>query len=73
MNFCSKVKGSTLKATMQRSKRLKCLLMDGTNLKSEYFMDVEWEKSSLTELDITGNDLSTECLIDLLTRIPSLR
>lgn len=58
---------------MQRSKRLKCLLMDGTNLESQYVMEVEWDKSSLTELDITGTDLSTECLIDLLTRIPNLR
>lgn len=47
--------------------------MDGTNLESQYVMEVEWDKSSLTELDITGTDLSTECLIDLLTRIPNLR
>lgn len=36
-------------------------------------MQVEWEKSSIQELDITATDLSTECLIDMLTRIPSLR
>lgn len=36
-------------------------------------MQVEWEKCGLSELDITATDLSTECLIDLLTRIPSLR
>lgn len=36
-------------------------------------MQVEWDKSSVQELDITGTDLSTECLIDMLTRIPNLR
>lgn len=42
-------------------------------LKSEYVMQVEWEKCALQELDITATDLSAECLIDLLTRIPGLR
>lgn len=36
-------------------------------------MQVEWEKCALQELDISATDLSTECLIDMLTRIPSLR
>lgn len=36
-------------------------------------MQVEWEKCALQELDITATDLSAECLIDLLTRIPGLR
>ena len=36
-------------------------------------MGVEWEKTMLQELDITATDLSTECLIDMLTRIPALR
>lgn len=36
-------------------------------------MQVEWEKSSIQELDISATDLSTECLIDMLTRIPSLK
>jgi hypothetical protein len=29
--------------------------------------------SIISELDITANDLSTECLIDMLTRIPALK
>lgn len=73
MNFCSKVTGSTLKTLIQRSKRLTCLLMNGTSLKSEYVMQAEWDKCALQELDITATDLSTECLIDLLTRIPALK
>lgn len=44
-----------------------------SGLKSEYVMEVEWEKCALQELDITATDLSTESLIDLLTRIPALR
>lgn len=36
-------------------------------------MQVEWEKSSIQELDISGTDLSTECLIDMLVRIPNLK
>ncbi|XP_026472691.1 F-box/LRR-repeat protein 2 isoform X2 [Ctenocephalides felis] len=73
VNFCNKVRGSTLKTLMQRSKRLRCLLMNGTDLMSEYVMQVEWDKCALQELDVTATDLSTECLIDLLVRIPSLR
>lgn len=42
-------------------------------LKSEYVMQVDWDKCALQELDITATDLSTECLIDLLTRITTLR
>jgi len=36
-------------------------------------MAVDWEKTILEELDITATELSTECLIDLLTRVPALR
>lgn len=36
-------------------------------------MQVDWEKCSLLELDITATDLSTECLQDMLTRLPGLR
>lgn len=46
-----------------------------SDLQSEYVMQVEWEKSSIQELDVSATDLSTECLIDMLTRIsaPGLR
>ncbi|KRT86353.1 F-box domain-containing protein, partial [Oryctes borbonicus] len=73
VNFCSKVTGSTLKTLFQRSRRLKCLLMNGTNLRSEYLMQVEWDKCNLLEFDITATDLSSECLSDMLTRLPGLR
>lgn len=31
VNFCAKVTGSTMKTLFQRSRRLKCLLMQGTS------------------------------------------
>lgn len=31
VNYCNKVTGSTLKMLIQRSKRLTCLLMNGTS------------------------------------------
>ncbi|XP_063703982.1 F-box/LRR-repeat protein fbxl-1 isoform X3 [Culicoides brevitarsis] len=73
VNFCNKVTGSTLKTLIQRSKRLRCLLMNGTSLQSEYFKEVEWDKCALQELDISATDLSSEALIDLVTRITTLR
>ena len=36
-------------------------------------MAADWDKSAIAELDITANVLSTECLIDLLTRIPAIK
>lgn len=36
-------------------------------------MAVKWEETVLQELDITATELSTECLTDLLTRVPGLR
>ena len=42
-------------------------------LLSEHVTAVEWEKTQLQELDITATDLSTECLMDLLTRLTNLR
>uniref|UniRef100_T1IV44 F-box domain-containing protein n=1 Tax=Strigamia maritima TaxID=126957 RepID=T1IV44_STRMM len=73
VNYCSKVTGSSLKILLSRCKKLKCLLMQHCGLLSEHVSAVEWEKSNLQELDITAAELSTECLIDLLTRIPALR
>ncbi|GJQ75847.1 hypothetical protein Trydic_g17915 [Trypoxylus dichotomus] len=73
VNYCSKVTGSTLKTLFQRSRRLKCLLMNGTNLRSEYLMQVEWDKCNLQEFDITATDLSSECLSEMLTKLPGLR
>lgn len=42
-------------------------------LKNEHVKAVEWEKTNLQELDITACELSTDCLIDVLSRIQGLR
>lgn len=42
-------------------------------LQDELVLDAEWDKSSIQELDITANDLSQDCLIELLCRIPALK
>jgi hypothetical protein len=34
---------------------------------------VEWDKTVLQELDITGTELTSECLVHILTRVPTLR
>jgi len=36
-------------------------------------MKVEWESTAIQELDISATDLSSECLMDILVRIPGLR
>lgn len=73
VNFCAKVTGSSLKILLNRCKRLKSLLMQQCNLQDEFVKDAPWEQSAVSELDITANNLTTDCLIDLLTRLPGLR
>lgn len=36
-------------------------------------MSVDWAKTSIQELDITATELSSECLVNVLCRIPQLR
>lgn len=43
VNYCNKVTGSTLKMLIQRSKRLTCLLMNGTS-KKRITVFIEFEK-----------------------------
>lgn len=42
-------------------------------LQNEHVAAVEWEKTQIQELDISATELSSECLTDLLLRIPTLR
>lgn len=73
LNFCSKFTGSSLQILFQRCKGLSSLMMQQTNLQDEHVMNVDWDKTNLTELDITGTELSDSSLIYLLTRVPALR
>jgi len=74
VNYCSRVEGASLKILLQRCRNLKCLMMQQTNLKNDNVMAAEWDKATnLTELDITATDLSKECLMEVLTKIQSIR
>nr|CAG4645448.1 EOG090X03ZI [Lynceus sp. MCZ IZ 141354] len=73
VTYCTKFTGSSLRILFQRCKRLRCLLMQQSGLLSEHMQSVEWEKTQLQEIDVTGTDLTAECLTDFLTRIPALR
>lgn len=55
------------------SELITVVVLSFSGLLSEHVQAVEWEKTQLQELDITGTDLTSECLSDLLTRVPALR
>ena len=49
-------------------------MLQQTSLQNEHVMAAEWEKAdNLQELDISATDLSKECLMDVLPRIPALQ
>lgn len=73
LNFCFKFTGSSLQILLQKCKRLTSLMLQQTNLQDEHVLAVDWDKTNLRELDITGTELSESSLIYLLTRMPSLR
>jgi len=74
VNYCSKVTGSSLKILLQRCKNLKCLMLKQTSLQNDHVMAAEWEKAeNLQELDISATDLSKDCLMDILPRIPAIK
>lgn len=48
--------------------------MQQTGLQNEHVIAAEWEKAdNLQELDISATDLSKECLMDVLPRIPAIK
>ena len=38
-------------------------------LQDQFMRQVEWESSKVSELDLTSTELSSECLMDILTRM----
>jgi len=72
LNYCTKFVGSSLQSLFQKCKRLSSLMLLQTNLQDEHVINVDWEKTNLRELDITGTELSETSLIYLLTRVPAL-
>ncbi|GAU92075.1 hypothetical protein RvY_04208-2 [Ramazzottius varieornatus] len=73
IKFCTKYTGTSLKTLLQRCRKLSCLLMEQTGIKSEHFQDAEWEKSRVSELDITSCEITSAALIDVLGRIKNLK
>ncbi|XP_003377208.1 putative F-box domain protein [Trichinella spiralis] len=73
VNFCQAVNGSSLKSLLQRCKRLRSLHMEQTTLDSKAVMNACWDNSVIEELNIAATDISSECLIYLLSRLSNLR
>ena len=74
VNYCARVTGTSLKILLQRCKNLRCLMLQQTSLQNEHVMAAEWEKcDNLQELDLSATDLSKECLMDILPKIPAIR
>ncbi|CAH1784636.1 unnamed protein product [Owenia fusiformis] len=73
LNFCLRVKGAAFSTLIQRCRKLTSLLLHHTSVADEHMMAVPWEKSQLRELDITSTEMSAECLLDILPRMPGFR
>ncbi|KRX52852.1 putative F-box/LRR-repeat protein, partial [Trichinella sp. T9] len=71
--FVGAVNGSSLKSLLQRCKRLRSLHMEQTTLDSKAVMNACWDNSVIEELNIAATDISSECLIYLLSRLSNLR
>ena len=49
-------------------------MLQQTSLQNDHVMAAEWEKAeNLQELDISATDLSKDCLMDVLPRIPAIK
>ena len=44
-----------------------------TGLEDKYMMETDWENCVLEELDITSTELSKECLLNVLPRMPGFK
>ncbi|XP_013399778.1 uncharacterized F-box/LRR-repeat protein C02F5.7-like isoform X2 [Lingula anatina] len=73
LNFCLRVKGKALKTLTSRCKKIKCLLLQHCDLKDQYMQAVEWEHTVIDELDISCTELSSNCMVDILGRMPGFK
>jgi hypothetical protein len=73
LNFCSRFKGHSLKALLNRCKKVKSLLLQNTGIENEAINSVEWDQQvHLHELDLTSTDLNEQTLTNLLCNSPNL-
>jgi hypothetical protein len=68
LNFCLKVKGSSMKNLIYRCKKLRTLLLQHCSLEDQFMKQAEWQNGRVHELDLTSTELSAECLQDILCR-----
>lgn len=72
MNFCSRFKGYSLKTLLNRCKKLKSLLLQNTGIENEAIMQVEWDQTTLEEVDLNSTDLNEQALLLMLNNSPNL-
>uniref|UniRef100_A0AC35U5B5 F-box domain-containing protein n=1 Tax=Rhabditophanes sp. KR3021 TaxID=114890 RepID=A0AC35U5B5_9BILA len=73
VNYCNKVTGSCLKLVLQRCKKLRSLFLAHARLDDAILQTIEWEKTSIEELDIRGTELKEETISYILCRLPHIR
>ncbi|KAJ8317010.1 hypothetical protein KUTeg_004914 [Tegillarca granosa] len=70
LNFCLRVRGASFKMLLQRCKKIKTLLLQHTGIEDQFMQNAPWEMSQVHELDLTSTELSSECLENILLRMP---
>ncbi|KAL3316984.1 hypothetical protein Ciccas_004363 [Cichlidogyrus casuarinus] len=70
LNYCLNVKGASFNLLLSNCTRLTTMLLKHCSLEDEHMMVVPWENSKISELDISSTELSSECLENILTRMP---
>ena len=74
LNECKNFNGVHLKQVLKNCKNVSTLLIRFTRVVDEHLMAVNWEKSSVEELDLTGcYFVTTTGLSNVLSRLPEMR
>lgn len=72
LNFCSRFKGYSLKTLFSRCKKLKSLILQNTAIESEAIEQVEWDQTSVEEMDLSSTDLNEKTLLLMLNSSQNL-
>ena len=72
LNFCSRFKGYSLKTLMNRCKKLKSLILQNTAIESEAIEQVEWDQTTVEEMDLSSTDLNEKALLLMLNSSQNL-
>jgi len=71
--FCEKITGESLPLLFKRCKKLHTLLLQNTGVTDANITAVDWEATRISCLDLSSTHLSSEALINVLTRAPALK